>query len=872
MKYFQISPQQAADSLGSDLNRGLNTEQVSGKREIFGANRTSDLRQRTFLSRFITLTKDYTFVLLIVAAIVSMIVSFVLEQFFVLIVDVVVILLAILFCVFRVLQETRAGKILMSLQQKNRSRITAIRNGETCTVDVADLVPGDILLLQAGDLVPADCRFVEGMPFKVVERVLTGKPDAVDKHDMIISGDNHTVDELCNMVFAGTSVVVGAAKVIVTDIGDNTRINKNIEQNVENPEDSVPLQSQLQQMAKILALPALVLCALFLLIGTLQGRPFADVLLTAATLLFGSAPASFTALSALVLAFGVQKFHRNNMLIRHLGTIEELAEVTVICSDKTGTLTQNDMHVEACYAGGEIAPAVRENFRQFAELILYGSMCNNTALEEHDGQTVYVGDATEGAILKLLAAMGESKTYLDIQYPRMGEIPFDSERKCMTAIHVIDGRNLVIVKGAPESVLNKCAIADEILEQYMQADDQLASAGLRVLAVAVKEIEMIPPELFADEIEKDLVPIGLIGIKNVPRDETLQALSLCRKGGIRTIMFTEDHPMTATATAREMGILGAEEHAMTGLALAEFSEKEFSSVVQHCNAYARISPEQKESVIRELQRQGDTVMVTGDVVSDATVLEAADVGCAIAKGTAVTKSSADLVLTDNRFSTLLRAICQGRGVCVNIKRIVSYLMGITLAEILLLLGMALLFFDLPLLPIHLLWLNVIVFSLPAIGLGVEKARNSLMNRQPHNRKRSFVSKKTVLSVLLQGVLAFVAVLLAYLFAVDFLPYSEHELLLSRGNTAAFITFAFSQIWFSFSLRSSGSVLKIGLFSNKTLLLSALLAIGAVVFVIVVPGVNLLFGFASLSFTKWIVALGASFIPLLVEELLKFFGK
>ncbi len=872
MKFFQLTPLQAAEQLNTDIIDGLSLSQVAQKQEICGKNELKRHDEKLDKSRFLTQFKDLTIIILLVAAVISAIISVLQKDYWELINAALIVAIVIINGVIGMLQEGKAEKALASLERFSLPKARVIRSGQVVEIKTVDLVPGDIVLLEAGDLVPADGRIVECSFLKIDENVLTEESLPAEKSVGIIAGDNHSIGDLCNMAFSGTLVISGTGKMIVTSIGMETQLGKIAGMLHRGDHEKTPLQTQIAQMGRVLSLVALIVCAVMLLLGIIEGKPIIDMLLTVVSLAVASIPEGLLATVTVMLAFGVRQLAKKGVIVRKLGAVEALGNIEVICTDKTGTLTKNEMNVVSCYVKGEHLEFAPKNYKKSAELILYGSMCNDAFIEKRDGRSICIGDPTEGAIISALKTFGKDKHFLDKQYPRMGVIPFDRDRKCKSTIHVIGGRNLVIVKGTPDVLFEKCT-NQAYVDEAIKAEEEMAKQGLRVLAVAVKEIDVIPSELFVEEIESDLVLVGLIGITDALHSETSHALRACKKAGIRTVMLSGDQSVTAKAAAEQMGIFVEGDTILDGQQLDAMSDEEFLSCIENCSVYARITPEQRVRVVNTWQKLGKNVAVTGDRSSDAPALQRADIGCAMGvSGVDVAKDAADIVVLDDSFATIVTAIRQGRGVYNNIKKTVRFLLSGNLSEVLVILAAMLMLFNVPLLPLHLLWINVLTNALPALALGMETAREGLMNRPPRSKKESLITKSITVDVLWQGALIAVVSLLGYVFGTGFLPRTQDLQLISTGRTMAFAILAFSQIFHAFDSRSRHSILKIGAFGNRWLNLSALASVVLILFVMLTPGVSSVFGIASLNFVQWLTILGLSLIPFVCCEIVKLIKK
>jgi len=769
MKFFQLSPSQVAEKLNTDIDDGLHLDQVKQRQHEYGKNELKKEKHNFVKSCFVGQFKGLTIIILLVAASISAVISILRHEYVDLINSIVIVGIVVINGVIGLLQENKAEKALLALEKFSVPKAKVIRDGRVLVINTVDVVPGDVVLLENGDLVPADGRIVECSFLRIDENVLTEESLASEKNVELISGDNHSIGEIHNMVFSGTQVISGTAKIIVTSIGMETQLGKIAGMLQCDGCEKTPLQTQITQMSKVLSLVALIVSAIILILGIIEGESIIDMLLTVVSIAVAAIPEGLLATVTVMLAFGVQRLAKNGAIVRKLSAVEALGNIEVICTDKTGTLTQNDLAVVSCYVKGETIDFIPQNYKKSAELIFYGSMCNDAHFEKQGKKSVCIGDPTEGAIIAALESFGKDKLFLDKQYPKMGTIPFDRERKCKSSIHVIGGRNLVIVKGDPNVIFEKC-INHDLVTDAEKAERNMAERGLRVLAVAVKEIDVIPSELFIEEIESDLVLLGLIGLSDVLHKKTTTALKACATAGIRTVMLSGDHILTAKASAQQMGIFRDGDLALDGEQLDALSDDEFAACIERCSVYSRVSAEQRVRIVDTWKEVGKNVAITGDRSDDAPALQRADIGCAMGcAGMDVAKESADVVLADDSFSTLVCGIQQGRGVYNNIKKAIRFLLSGNLSEVLLILVAMLMLFNVPLLPLHLLWINVLTNAFPAIALGMEPARDGLMSRAPHNKKESLINKSIMLSVLWQGAIIALVSILGYVFGTGFEP-------------------------------------------------------------------------------------------------------
>ena len=870
MKFFQMTPKQVAEQLNTNPTKGLVSWVIDDYEEFYGTNTYLKKKKAPVGARFLAHCKEYMVILSMIAGIIYAIVSFVNREYFNLLIAFFVICLILLSCFILTALENSENKVPQSYNKHKTFEARVLRDGKTKIIDATEVVVGDILLLSAGDLVVADGRIYESTNLKVDESVLTGNNQPADKYDEVIAGENHTVSELHNMVFSHTYVVSGEAKIIVTAIGLQTQIGKTMGEMSEQ-QSKTPIQRQLIQMSKVLNLILLAVVTFVFILGVIFGKNLMDMLLTSVCLGVAAAPICVSSICTAILSANIKKLSKKGVAVKNLDTIETLGSTGVIFTGKTGVLTKNKMLVSTCYVKNKILPFSSEHYREVAEVICYGSMCNNSYLKMVDGNRVCVGDATEGGILSALEAMGKEKESMDIQYPKMGEIPFDVERRRMSSVHVIEGRNLVIVKGSPDTVLEKCSDDAETIEEAMKANDIMSSKSLRVLAIAVKEIDAMPPELFVDEIESDLTLIGLIGLADTPGDKTAAALAFCNKAGINTVMITGDHILAAKSAAEQMGIYKEGDMALSGEDLTKMEPELLQKNIEQCRVFSGLSPSQKDQVVQAWQKKGHVVVMTGDDVNDSMALKTADVGCAIgSRCKDIIKNAAELIMEKADFSTIVATIRQSRGTRNNIKKVIQYLLSCNVAEALTICVAIICSFALPILPLQLLWINVLVLLLPALALGVETAREGLMNKPPVGKRDVLISKTMFINMIVHSILLMVVTIFAYLIGTEFLPQSEE--LFVQGQTMAFGVFSVSALFLAFSYRSKHSLFKIKWLSNLRLNKAILISLGLILFVMLIPGVNTLFGMTMLSFGNWIIMILLSTIPLIVGEVIKIIKK
>ncbi len=871
MKYYKLTPDEIAAAFHSDLDHGLDDAGVSQKTKECGKNEMRSSKKEAWIKRFLRQFKNFMIITLCIAAVVSAVVALLHREYTDLIDAGVILFIVVLNGLIGVAQEDKADKALAALKKMSAPKAKVIRNGVKTVVEAVDLLPGDVMLLEAGDYIAADGVIVQSNAFKTDESVLTGESLPADKQPGVIEGDNHPIADLYNTVFSGTLAVNGNAVVIVTGTGMDTQLGIVADMLDASEKTKTPLQIQLAQMGKTLGLAALLICAVVFLLGVIQGKGLLDMFLTAVSLAVAAIPEGLVATVTVVLAFGVRRLAAHNAVVHRLDAVETLGSASVICTDKTGTLTQNKMTILSCFTEEGMFDFTPENFGKTSDLIIYGSLCNDAYLQQSDGKTICVGDPTEGAFVEALETTGRSKTDLDATYPRMGDIPFDSERKRKTTLHVMDGQNVVVVKGAPDTLYERC-INTEFVGRAEAAEAEMAAGALRVLAVAVRTVDVIPAEIFAEDMEKDLVLIGLVGMIDPPRPEAIRAIKTCISAGIRPVMITGDQAATAQAIAERFGIFRPGDMALSGAEIDEMPQEEFERNIEKYSVYARVNPEHKVRIVETWQNKDRVVAMTGDGVNDAPALRRADIGCAMGQaGTDVAVNAADLVLMDDDFATIVTAVRQGRNIFDNIRRTVCFLLSGNVGELFVIFVAMIFAFNIPLLPLHLLWINVVTDLLPALALGVEPARDDLMTRAPRKKRETLIDVRTGTRVIWQGMLIGLTALFAYCVGTGMAPRTQDAVLLSQGQTMAFVVLAFSQILHAFDCRSNRFIASIGALTNKPLLAAAGVS-ALLVVAVMLPGISIVFGIAALSTGQWLAVLGLSVLPLAVCEFVKIFTK
>ena len=864
-------------ALKTDVTTGLSQNEVSARRAQFGENKLKEKKKKSNLQRFFEQFKDAMIIILIVAAIISFVVACVegdAKEFFE---PVLILLIVVMNAVMGVVQESKAEKALDALKNMSAPHARVIRDGKEVIINAQELVPGDIILLEAGDFVPADARLIKSVSLKSEESALTGESVPSEKEADALVKENAPLGDRHNMVFSGCSITYGTAVAVVTGTGMNTEMGKIANLLSGEGETQTPLQQKLAKLGKYLGFLALGACAIIFVIGLISQIPPLDIFMTAVSLAVSAIPEGLPAIVTIVLSIGVQRMVKKNAIIRRLPAVETLGSASIICSDKTGTLTMNRMTLVKAYVdGGEIEQISDDCSPDIKKLLTYGTLCCDGSVTIEDGKEVHIGDPTETAIVFAAYKNGLEKDALNKSYPRLGELPFDSDRKLMSTINKIDGKNVVIVKGAVDVMEKRCVKGD--FNKAKEINNQMSSSALRVLAVGYKIIDDIPNELTSEQLENGLTFMGLVGMIDPPRPEAKAAVKICREAGIKPVMITGDHVVTATAIAKELGIFVDGDKSITGVELDAMSEEELDREVENISVYARVSPENKIRIVKAWQRKGQVVSMTGDGVNDAPALKAADIGCAMGiTGTDVAKGAADMTLTDDNFATIVDAVKEGRGIYANIKKVVGFLLGTNIGEVITVFVAMLLWQITPLLSMQLLWINLVTDSLPAIALGMEPVEKDIMKQKPKPKNEGIFAHGLGVKVALQGIMFGTLTLIAFVVGTGLsigevfsgvLHTEGAAAALSGGQTLAFMVLALCQVVQAYNMRSEKSLFSSNPFGNGKLNLACLASTLMVAIVLFVPGLNGAFGLIHLSYQQYLIGLGLSFVPLLVMEVAK----
>lgn len=865
MIFHHATEQDVLQELHSDRTTGLTENQVQEARKQYGENKLREKKKKSNFQRFLDQFKDVMILILIAAAGISFAIACVEgepREFFE---PVLILLIVILNAIMGVMQESKAEKALDALKTLSAPHARVIRGGEEKVIDAALLVPGDIIRLEAGDFIPADARLLRSVSLKSEESALTGESVPSEKDASIIVDERAPLGDRSNMVFSGCSVTYGTAAAVVTATGMNTEMGK-IANLLDNEEDGqTPLQKKLAQLGKYLGVLALAACAIIFVVGIANGIPALEIFMTAVSLAVSAIPEGLPAIVTIVLSIGVQRMVKKNAIIRRLPAVETLGSASIICSDKTGTLTQNRMTLVKAYLDGAdgTEDITAQNSQGVCKLLTLGTLCSDGSVVFYGKEEQHIGDPTETAIVLAAHKNGMPKDELNRKYPRLAEIPFDSDRKLMTTVNCMEGKNVVIVKGAFDVMASRCIEGD--LAKAAQVNEEMSRNALRVLAVAYKEVDTVPQEPVPEELENGLHFLGLVGMIDPPRPEAKAAVATCRKAGIKPVMITGDHVVTASAIAKELGILEKDDMAITGAQLDAMTDSELDAQVERIGVYARVSPENKIRIVKAWQRKGQVVSMTGDGVNDAPALKAADIGCAMGiTGTDVAKGAADMTLTDDNFATIVDAVREGRGIYANIKKVVGFLLGTNIGEVITVFVAMLLWHKSPLLSMQLLMINLVTDSLPAIALGMEPVEADIMDKKPKPKDEGLFAHGFGVRIVLQGFLFGTLSLIAFYLGESMTGRLE------GGQTLTFMVLALSQVVQAFNMRSDHSLFRIGVFTNHKLNWAALASTALVALVMFTP-LSTLFGLTLLSAKLYLIGLGLILTPVLVMELSKAFG-
>lgn len=873
MEFYNLSVNETLKKLSVNMERGLDNKESEKRLLEFGKNKISKEKPKSFFAKFLNQFSDFMVIVLLIAAAISFVVSVIKndKQYL----DSIIILIIIFInALMGVIQENKAEKAIDALKKMSVPKARVVRSGKEVLVDSEKIVPGDILVFEAGDLVIADCRIIESSNLLVEESSLTGESSSVKKNaDEQYSGIR-AIAERHNMIFATSNIISGHAKAVVTNTGMNTEVGKIA--HMINREDTpqTPIQKRLTITGKFLGVGALSICFVIFILGIVQKVDPLEMFMISISLAVAAIPEGLPAIVTVVLALGVRKMATKRAVIRRLPAVETLGSTSVICSDKTGTLTQNKMTVTKISTALSDISIDSDVSKGILGLV---SLCNNSSMNTASKNVM--GDPTEVALLTAAEKQGIKKAELENSYPRINEIAFDSNRKLMTTVHrIAKGGYRIVTKGAPDVLIKKCTrffdkdgkisiLGESTKKKIESKNNDMAKNALRVIAVAYKDVQNISKD--TNGLESDLIFCGLLGMIDPPRPEVKSAVRDCKRAGIKPVMITGDHITTAKAIASQIGILSAKDKAMTGVEIENMSQEELEKNISDYTVFARVSPEHKVRIVKAFQKRGDVVAMTGDGVNDAPALRTADIGCAMGmSGTDVAKNASDMVLMDDNFATIVEAVKQGRGIFENIKKTVRFLLSSNAGEIMMVFAAFLFHIPAPLLAIQLLWVNLVTDSLPAIALGVEPVDKNIMNNKPTNRKKSLFTDGMSYNIAVEG--CFIGSISLLAFSIGRVFFDQMSSIIV-GRTMCFAVLSLSQIVHVLNVRSEKSLFDVGFFGSKKMLISFLICVILQVSVISVPTLSSIFKTVPLNFSQWLIVLLLSLSPIFVSELEKTFS-
>lgn len=862
----------------TNIKTGLSTSEVKKRQELYGNNKLTETKPKSFFKRFIEQVSDFMIIVLIAAAVISFFSGEEKEAYLILFIVIVNALLGIM-------QESKAEKSLEAIKKLSSPSSKVIRNNQEVVLPIEEVVPGDIVLIDAGDYIPADIRIIESHSLKVDESALTGEALPVEKNNKIIADESVPLGDRINSGYMSTVVTYGRGKGIVVATGMETEMGKIANMLSETETSRTPLQKNLGQLGKTLAIIALIICTFIFIIGVLQGRDIKQMFITAISLAVAAIPEGLPAIVTVVLAIGMQNLVKRKAIMRKLPAVETLGSTSIICSDKTGTLTQNRMTIEKVFLNNKISSVneIKNISNNLQNLINFGLLCNDTKVNMNNNKYSKIGDPTEIALVDLAINLNVDPINVIDNLERIFELPFDSERKLMTTVNIINNKRVSITKGAPDILLSRCETIDinnhivtfdeEQSKSVVESNLAMANEALRVLAFGYKILDddVDLSKLTHENLENNLTFFGLVGMIDPPRPEAKAAIAVCKKAGIKTIMITGDHKNTAIAIAKQLDIIENEKQALSGIELDKLSDEELFKTIGNYLVYARVSPVNKVRIVNTWRSKGEVVAMTGDGVNDAPALKSSDIGVAMGiTGTEVAKGAADMVLTDDNFATIVNSVEEGRTIYANIKKSIHFLLSCNIGEIFTILLATLfgtLIFDFAIMPLtatQILWINLVTDSLIAIALGLEKSEPNVMDKKPRDTNKSIfhggLGKAIGIQGFIIGIISFAAYYIGYKLGND----SE-----SLAMTMTFMTLAFSQLFHSFNTRSEDfSIFKIGIFSNKYLnyafIISVLLQLSTMLF----PFSRDLFKIEVLSISQFLIVILLSIIPIIIVELIK----
>lgn len=890
MEWYKKGKEDVALELKSDVKNGITEKEAQKRLGKYGPNELKEEAKQSFMSKVIAQFKDFLIIILIIASIISFAVGEKIDA-------VVIIAIVIVNAILGIYQEGKAEKSLEALKKMAAPNAKVLRDGTTKVIPSNSIVPGDIVILETGDIIPADLRLIESSNLKIEEASLTGESVPVEKKADEIFKEEVSLGDRINMAYSSTIVSYGRGKGIVVATGTDTEIGKIAKMIQSYDNEITPLQRKLNQLGKVLGIVVIVVCLIVFGLGLIQKRELLNMFMTAISLAVAAIPEGLAAIVTIVLALGMNRMVERNAIVKKLLSVETLGTTTYICSDKTGTLTQNEMTVVKAYTDNKIINVSGIGYEPKGKftiegnelsnpienpnvntLLSIGVLCSDATLTKTNEGYKILGDPTEGALVTLAGKAGITQSSINEMYPRIEELPFDSDRKMMTTFHKNYFPNKVVsfTKGAPDILIRKSSkiyldgkvvpFTDDLKKKVLDVNLKFSREALRVLAMAFREYEKLPEEITPESIERDMVFVGLMGMIDPPREEAKEAIRKCKNAGINTVMITGDYKETAFAIAKQLGMAENEDQAMMGQELDNLSDEELKEVVKTKRVYARVSPEHKVKIVEALKENGEITAMTGDGVNDALALKKSDIGISMGiTGTDVAKNTAEVILTDDNFASIVAAVEEGRIIYSNIKKFVFFLLSCNIGEVLIVFLSILFNYEVPLLPIQLLWLNLVTDSFPALALGMEKGDPEIMNIPPRNPNEPILDKNMVKSLIVQSISISIATLCAYIWGMK--TYGTENLTYAR--TITFATLITAELLRAYSSRSlSHSIFKIGVFSNKTMVKSTAFAFLLLLAVLYIPFLQPVFRTYTIGLRDWGIILVFSIIPLIVGEIYK----
>lgn len=880
MDWHNVGIDKALKLLDVDLSQGLSSSEVIKRQKKYGKNILNKQKQKSLIIKFFSQFSDFMIITLIIAAGISFFISYIEgnPNFFE---PLIILFIVTLNATLGVFQEAKAEKSLEALKKLSAPSTHVLRDRVVQIVDSAQLVPGDIILLEAGFLVSADARIIDSSNLKVEESSLTGESHPVEKYAKAVLKADTALPDRSNLVMATTMVTYGRGTAVVTHTGMNTEVGHIAKLILDDAPPLTPLQKRLSKTGKYLGISALIICVIIFILGIFKNAPIFDMFMTSVSLAVAAIPEGLPAIVTIMLSLGVQRMAQKNAVIRKLPAVETLGSATVICSDKTGTLTQNSMTVtEIASLTGE-----EELKGEFGTTLLsYGALCNDSIIQNVDGEIIITGEPTEKAIAMAAYEAGAIKDKLDRKYKRTSEIPFDSYRKLMTTLHRTENNEYKsITKGAYDFLIQRCnrvyyngkeiPLTSEEKLKLSKLNSKMTSNALRVIAVAYKDIDKLASKnINPSSQEKGLCFMGLIGMIDPPRKEVKESVRLCKKAGIKPVMITGDHILTANAIARDLGILSPKDKSISGDELSLLSDEDLEKDIHKYSVFARVTPKHKVRIVKAFQNRNEVVAMTGDGVNDAPALKAADIGCAMGiTGTDVSKNASDMILTDDNFATIVAAVREGRGIYDNITKAIHFLLSCNVGEIITIFVAILFGLPTPLLAVHLLWVNLVTDSLPAISLGMEPVEDDIMLRKPIHPDKGMFADGLMVKIIAEGILVGSLALTAFCIGIKYFDIEPMtNPIISR--TMAFAVLSISQLFHAFNMRSNHSLSTVGVFSNSKLVLSFITCLFLQVIVISYLPLANIFEVRPLNHRQWLIVFFLSFMPIVILEIQKAINK